>query len=131
MSKIETTSKVSLKLTNRRNLGMQGARGVFDLGYSSQAKGLNQILFYCQSNFIKSQNRSKFVQATLLAAVCHRQFPQQSSLIETLETHTSSRSQMFVKIGVLRNFGNFIGKHCVKSVQLWSYFWSVFSCIRT
>ena len=21
--------------------------------------------------------------------------------------------------------------HCVKSVQIWSYFWSVFSCIRT
>ena len=25
----------------------------------------------------------------------------------------------------------FIQYHCVKSVQIWSYFWSVFSCIRT
>ena len=24
-----------------------------------------------------------------------------------------------------------VTSHCVKSVQIWSYFWSVFSCIRT
>ena len=26
---------------------------------------------------------------------------------------------------------NLIHVHCMKSVQIWSFFWSVFSCIRT
>ena len=34
-------------------------------------------------------------------------------------------------IGVARNFSPKYPFHCVKSVQIWSYFWSVFTCIRT
>ena len=40
--------------------------------------------------------------------------------------------------GLLLNFASSVKRiqvnkllHCVKSVQIWSYFWSVFSCIRT
>ena len=35
---------------------------------------------------------------------------------ETGEVHKSSRSQMFFKIGVLKNFAIFIGKHVLKSL---------------
>ena len=44
---------------------------------------------------------------------------------ETGEVHKSSRSQMFFKIGVLKNFAIFIGKHmleslCNKLAALWA-----------
>ena len=32
---------------------------------------------------------------------------------------------------VFEDRNNFVGDHCVKIVQIRSYFWSVFSCIRT
>ena len=45
MSKVETTSKVSLELTSRMNLGRRGAPQVLDLRHSPQApsvlKGLS------------------------------------------------------------------------------------------
>ena len=45
---------------------------------------LNYMLLHCQSNIVKPQNQSKFIQVTLLAAVWCRQFPQQSINTENL-----------------------------------------------
>ena len=41
------------------------------------------------------------------------------------ETNRSSLSQMFLKIGVLKNFANFIGKH-----QCWSISWKATTLLK-
>ena len=38
---------------------------------------------------------------------------------------------IFIGLIFCQNFLRILTIHCVKSVQIWSYFWSVFSCIRT
>ena len=57
---------------------------------------------------------------------------------EVMAYFRSTRLEVFCRKNVLRNFAKFTGKHlcqnlfhCVKSVQIRSFFWSLFSCIRT
>ena len=59
------------------------------------------------------------------------------------KTCISSHSQMFYKKSILNPFSNFITSlgnsltavsfftNCVNTVQIWSYFWSVFYCIQS
>ena len=58
-----------------------------------------------------------------------KSFPQQVLLWRGNWRRSSARTLIVdVQTSILIKTFNL---HCVKSVQIWSYFWSVFSCIRT
>ena len=67
------------------------------------------------------RQRTQFFSLTICTKTLHHMFDMVSNTL--LLTYRSSRSQMFFKIGVLKNFANFRGKR-----QCWSPPKQVFSC---
>ena len=46
-----------------------------------------------------------------------------------LTSHRRDAATCYIYLKIRQRYKSHF--HCVKSVQIWSYFWSVFSCIRT
>ena len=54
-----------------------------------------------------------------------------SSLLPHNNKKNNRKNLCFIKNVFCCRVLKFCYLHCVKSVQIWSFFWSVFSCIRT
>ena len=58
-------------------------------------------------------------------------FPRKKCEIKCNLTLSQPKETLKKERDFWRVFITYVKKHCVKSVQIQSYFWSVFSCIRT
>ena len=88
----------------------------------------NLLALYCLSNFPNNKNATiqDFIAMAVLSflqiLVAHIQNKIKMIFLKYLTTLTEKNCLKLTQVST---------RHCVKSVQIQSYFWSVFSCIRT